>query len=106
MSATTPDALMLLGTRCPYCPAVLDGLTQLVKKGVIGKLEVVNLEVDPETAQQLGVRSVPWVRIGPYELEGQQTPAELAAWAERAANDEGMKDYLSELINSANINKA
>ena len=106
MSTITPDALMLLGTNCPFCPAVLDGLTQLVKKGLIGKLEVINLEVQPETARHLGVRSVPWVRIGPFELEGQQTPAELAAWAERAASDEGIKEYLAELINTAGIHKA
>jgi hypothetical protein len=29
-SRTPPDALLLLGTRCPYCPAVLKGLGELI----------------------------------------------------------------------------
>ena len=61
---------MLLGTHCPYCPTVLKELGELVKSGVIGKLVVVNIEQHPEVARELGVRSVPWVRIGPFELEG------------------------------------
>lgn len=96
---------MLLGSQCPYCPAVLQGLTELIKQGTIGKLEIINVEQQPEIAQQLGVRSVPWVRIGPFELEGRQTPAELAQWAERAAEGNGICEYISELINTGGISR-
>ena len=97
---------MLLGSRCPYCPSVLEGLSQLVKKGEISQLTIINLEQNPEIANKLGVRSVPWVRIGPFELEGQQTPAELASWAKRAASNEGIREYISELLNTGGIAKA
>ncbi|MCW8964027.1 MAG: thioredoxin family protein [Gammaproteobacteria bacterium] len=101
-----PDALMFLGSRCPYCPAVLEGLTHLLKSGEIGRLEVINIEASPEAASELGIRSVPWVRIGPFELEGQQTPGELKAWAERASGNEGVKEYIAELLNTGGIAKA
>ena len=81
-STTPPEALMLLGTSCPHCPVVLDALSELVKQGVIASLEVVNLEKKPDIAEQLGVRTVPWVRIGWYELEGLHSRAELQYWAE------------------------
>ncbi|TNF91581.1 MAG: HEAT repeat domain-containing protein, partial [Gammaproteobacteria bacterium] len=76
-----------------------------VKSGAIGKLEVINLEKHPEIAQEMGVRTVPWVRIGEYELEGNYTPGELAKWAVKAASPEGMKDYFSELLNIGQIAK-
>lgn len=101
-----PDALMFLGSRCPYCPAVLEGLTRLLKSGEIGKLEIINIEIKPEAAKEQGIRSVPWVRIGPFELEGQQTPGELKAWVERAASNEGIQEYIAELLNTGGITKA
>ena len=70
-----PDALLLLAPGCPHCPAVLEGLSGLLKEGVIGRLEAVNAAIHPERAAELGVRTVPWARIGPFELEGEQTPA-------------------------------
>lgn len=89
---------MLLGTHCPHCPAVLSALTDLVKQGVIASLEAVNLELKPEVARQLGVRTVPWVRIGWYELAGLHSKAELQQWAEKAGSDEGARDYFSEVL--------
>ena len=67
---TAPDALLLMGTHCPYCPTVLQGLESLREAGIIRKLEAINIEEHPEIAQAAGVRTVPWVRIGPFELEG------------------------------------
>ena len=106
LSSEHPEALMLLGTHCPYCPAVLDALSDLVKQGKLGQLTVVNLETTPEMGEKLGVRSVPWVRIGPFELEGRQTLAELAAWANRASSNDGMREYIAELLNTGGILKA
>ncbi|MFA7243314.1 MAG: HEAT repeat domain-containing protein [Sulfuricellaceae bacterium] len=81
-----PDALLLIAPGCPHCPSVLEGLAQLLKEGVIGALEAVNLAAHPERAQALGVKTVPWLRLGVFELEGVQSPAELRRWAEGAAN--------------------
>jgi thioredoxin-like negative regulator of GroEL len=93
-----PDALLLLTSTCPYCPTVLAALSDLVKSGDIGRLEVVNIGAHPEIAQQYGVRTVPWVRIGPFELEGLRSPAELKQWVERAGTPEGLAEYFHELL--------
>jgi hypothetical protein len=110
MSAPTPqpgpDALMLLGTHCPHCPTVLRGLSDLVKSGAVGKLEVVNIELHPEVARTLGVRSVPWVRIGPFELEGLRSEKELRTWAEAAGTETGYASYLDELLSTGKIDRA
>ena len=89
---------MLLGTHCPHCPAVVSSLAELVKKGVISSLEMINLEQKPEVAERLGVRTVPWVRIGWYELEGLRSKAEFEQWAGRVGRDEGVAAYFSEIL--------
>jgi thiol-disulfide isomerase/thioredoxin len=93
-----PDALLLLAPGCPHCPVVLQGLLELVEDGTIGRLEAVNIARHPEIAQQLGVRSVPWVRLGEFELTGLHSAAELRAWAERAGTSEGLAAWFGELI--------
>ena len=98
-----PDALLLLATGCAHCPVVLDGLSQLLKEGTIGRLEVINIAVQPEWAQELGVRSVPWTRLGPFILQGQHSPAELKKWALAANSLEGMADYISEQIKQGQL---
>lgn len=100
-----PDALLFLSSQCPHCPVVLAGLADLVKRGVIGRLEVVNLERRPQAAQSLGVRSVPWLRIGPFELTGAQTAAELEVWARRAVSSEGMSDAFHDLLKQGGLAK-
>ena len=93
-----PDALLLIAPDCPHCPAVLAGLSGLLKEGVIGRLEVVNVVVRPEQAAELGVRTVPWARIGAFELEGVQSPAELLHWAEQTNSLDGMADYFFRML--------
>lgn len=100
-----PDALLLLATACPHCPAVLEGLGALLKEGMIGRLEAVNLAAHPEFAQALGVRTVPWTRIGPFELEGALTPAELRFWADAASKPEGMKTYFFQMLKNGRRDK-
>jgi thioredoxin-like negative regulator of GroEL len=105
-SKTPPDALLLLGTRCPHCPTVLNALAAMIKAGVIGTLRVVNFEQRPDIAQELGVRSVPWVRIGPFELEGLRSEKELRDWAEKAGTTDGLGAWLDELLSTGKINRA
>ena len=98
-----PEALMLLGTHCPHCPSVLASLSDLVKAGVISKLEVVNLEQRPETGRELGVRSVPWVRIGQFEFSGLHSKVELQSWAELAGTEQGMTKYFEQLLGDGEV---
>jgi glutaredoxin len=100
---TPPDALLLMGTHCPYCPTVLKGLKSLQAAGVIGKLEAINIEQHPEVAQAAGVRSVPWVRIGPFELEGLRSEQELRNWAEKAGTEAGLAAWLDELLATGKV---
>jgi thiol-disulfide isomerase/thioredoxin len=105
-SMPAPDALLLISTHCPHCPAMLAALADLVKQGTIGRLEAVNLEQHPEVGQALGVRSVPWVRIGRIELAGVHGKAELAEWAAKADSEEGLADYFHMLLKEGQLPRA
>jgi hypothetical protein len=77
---------------------VLESLTQQLKQGNIARLDAVNIVNSPEVAQQLGVRSVPWTRIGRFELDGALSPKEVGEWIERATEGSGVDDYFSESL--------
>ena len=106
MPMPAPDALRLLSTRCPHCPAMLSALADLVKQGTLGRLEAVNLEQHPEVGQALGVRSVPWVRIGRIELAGVHSKAELAEWAAKADSEAGLADWFHMLLKEGQLPRA
>ena len=101
-----PDALMLKGTHCPFCPRVQQSLQELRESGHIGKLEILNIEKNPEVAKELGVRTVPWVRIGPYELDGLRSTTEFREWADKAGTTAGLSMWLDELLGSGQIAEA
>lgn len=94
---------MLLTSQCPHCPAVLAALADLVKQGEIRRLEVVNIECNPTAAEALGVRSVPWLRIGPFQFTGVRTASELQTWVRRAASPDGMSDAFHDLLKQADL---
>ena len=100
-----PDVLLLITSTCPYCPAVLAALSELAKQGEIGRLEVVNIGTHPKVAQQHGVRTVPWMQLGPFELEGLRSPAELKQWVERAGTAQGLAEYFHELLKEGALQK-
>jgi hypothetical protein len=98
-----PDALLLITPTCPHCPAVLQTVSEMVKLGQIGQLEVVNIAVHPERAARLGVRSVPWLKLGEFELEGLHSPGELRTWAGKAGTTEGLADYFNEQLKAGHL---
>ncbi len=103
MTVAAPDALLCLSSHCPHCPALLQILADLVKQGRLGRLEVVNLEARPQVAAELGVRSVPWVRIGPFAFTGQRSRQEMETWIERAGSAAGMADYFHTLLKEGDL---
>ena len=103
---SAPDALLLISTHCPHCPAMLAALADLVKQGAVGRLEAVNLEQHPEVGQALGVRSVPWLRLGRIELAGVHGKAELAEWATKADSEAGMADWFHLLLKEGQLPRA
>ncbi|MEQ1661613.1 MAG: HEAT repeat domain-containing protein [Thiobacillus sp.] len=100
---SAPDALLLLSSHCPHCPGVLAALTDLLKQGLIGTLEAINLEQRPDVAQALGVRTVPWTRIGRIELAGAQSKTELAEWAAKADSEAGIADWFHVLLKEGQL---
>src|SRR5512143_1962348 len=101
-----PDALLLISTHCPHCPAMLSSLADLVKQGAVGRFEAVNLEQHPEVGQALGVRSVPWLRIRRIELAGVHSKVELAEWAAKADSEAGMADWFHLLLKEGQLPRA
>ncbi|MCU7801111.1 MAG: thioredoxin family protein [gamma proteobacterium symbiont of Lucinoma myriamae] len=56
---------LFIAPGCPHCPNVLQALSELIKDGEIAEMEVSNMALVPEKAQELNIRSVPWIKIGP-----------------------------------------
>ena len=99
MSETAaPQALLLVAPGCPHCSAVLEGLATLVKEGAIARLTVVNIAAEPAEARRLGVRSVPWTRLGDFDLPGVLTLGELRGWAQGSGTEAGMARYVGDLL--------
>lgn len=97
MPDSAPRALLFTAPGCPHCPGVKAALEKLHKEGVISSLETVSITDAPDRAEELGIRSVPWLQLGEFTLTGAQTPQQLRQWAERAASGE-MRDYLRDLL--------
>jgi glutaredoxin len=90
--------LLFTAPGCPHCPGMKAALTVLQQEGAIATLEIVDATLEVERARQLDVKSVPWLRIGRFEFEGQMSLGDLRAWAERVAQPEGMKRYFFEML--------
>ena len=98
-----PEALLLIAPGCIHCGGNLAALTTLVKEGAVGRLEVVNIAEHPQPAAALGVRSVPWTRIGEFVLPGARSEAELRQWAGRAKEPNGLAEYFRELLGDGQL---
>lgn len=102
---SSPHVTLMIATGCQHCPTVLQALSEMIKAGTIGSLEIVNIQQNPERAQQFNVRSVPWVKIGNFELVGLRSQGELKQWVDRANDPAMMGTYFEELMTSGEINK-
>jgi thioredoxin-like negative regulator of GroEL len=103
---TTASATLFISSTCPHCPAVMQALTNLVKSGQLARLEIFNIEHNTEAAQTLGVRAVPWIKLGPFELTGLRSQNELLQWIERIHDPAMMGAYFAELITGGDMDKA
>ena len=102
-NTAVPDAELLIATGCAHCPVVLAGLGELIKAGRIGRLEVINIAQHPEIAEKRGVRGVPWIRIGPFELSGAHSRSELEELVDRAGSPQGLQAYLRDSLESGEL---
>ncbi len=103
---TSTEVLMLVGTHCSFCGPMLKIVSEMVKQGDFATLRVVNIEQDQTLASELGVRSVPWLRIGPFELAGVRNKEEIKLWLDRAASDDGITLYFEEILAEGNVSTA
>ena len=106
ITSSAPEVLMLMGSQCSYCLPMMQVLSELMKAGHIAELRIVNIEENTDLALQLGVRSVPWLQIGPFELQGSRTKQELLLWLQRASSFDGLTEYLDEVLSEGNIQLA
>ncbi len=99
------DALLLITVGCPRCPVVLEGLARLVKEGRLGRLSVVNVTAHPEQARAVEARALPWMRIGPFVLQGLHSYGELSDWAGAAAGSPDYGRYFSYLLETRELER-
>jgi hypothetical protein len=100
-----PDVLLLVSTNCPHCHNLQSLLEDCLSRKTISRLDVINIEQDAEPARQYGVRSVPWMRMGAFELEGGMTPAELDRWIELSHAPDGITIYIDEQLKQGRLDK-
>ena len=105
MSTDSPEAAFCLSSHCPHCPAMVQMLTEMVKQGVLARLDVVNIEILPDQAREWGVRSVPWLRIGDLELTGLRPREAVMTLIERATRPAGMADYFHDLLKDGELSQ-
>lgn len=99
-------AMMFMSESCPHCPAMMANLIDLLKSGELASLEIMNIEYHAQRAQELNVRSLPWLKIAYVELEGLHSASELKKWVGSVNTIEGMCDYLVMLLESGKLQKA
>ena len=93
-------AILFMTPGCPLCPGVKAALQTLRDEGGVSELEVIDATIETARAQSLGIKSVPWLQLGPFQFEGTLSLGELRTWAERALRDDGLKIYFYEMLKS------
>ena len=80
--SSVPNALLLTTPSCAHCAALKIILEKLLGEGLLAQVDIVDVTEQPTIAQQYAVRTVPWLKLGPIQLRGSQTEAELRQWLE------------------------
>lgn len=73
-------------------------LAQLREEGLIADIELVDATLETARAQALNIKSVPWLRLGALEFEGQMSRGDLRAWARSAETAEGLRHYFLTML--------
>ena len=81
-------------------------LEQLLNEGDIGALDVIDISLQPELAEESGIKSVPWLELGPLTFIGEQSLPELREWVIRLTEPEAMVDYYQKLLAGGELSVA
>ncbi len=98
-------ATLLVAPTCPHCPQMKKILSELLTKGDLASLDIVDISVDLERAEMLGVRSVPWLMLNTLELQGVHTESEIKYWLEQAALKDGRQQLFDSLLEVGQISQ-
>lgn len=98
MSHQFSKALLLTAPGCVHCAAVKKILDKLLVEGLIEELEIIDVSSQPNIANQYNVKSVPWLKLGPFELQGAQHETDLRKWISLLDEPDGMTRYLKHLF--------
>lgn len=98
MTNYPPNALLFVTPGCPHCATVKQALHTLQQEGQVADVRVVDANAQPELAEQHGVRSAPWLKLGVFTLTGAHTLGELRQWADWAHGEEGTSHYVAHLL--------
>lgn len=98
-------ATLLVAPGCPHCPKMKQILKQLYSDGKLASLEIIDISVELEKAEQLGVRSVPWLKLNTLELQGLHSETEIKDWIEQAAKETGRQQLFDSLLEVGQISQ-
>lgn len=96
---------LYIANGCPHCASLLQLMTQRIKQGTIGRLEIINISTRSQVAQELNLRSVPVTRIGPFEFEGALSAAEIDRWIGAGTSAAAIMDYMDEMLSHGKMHK-
>lgn len=97
------SARLVVSDGCVHCKNTLTILQGFVDQGLIGKPEIINLTRQPELAEEMGVRSVPWLQLDDLIFEGAHTTSELRTWIDRIHKGNYGPGYIGELLESGRL---
>lgn len=105
-SSHSIHARLFTAPGCPHCNGVKNLLEQLLQEESIGTMEIVDISRQADLAQELGIKSVPWLEMGPLIFVGEQKLQELREWVLRLSKPEAMVDYYQQRLTDGDLNLA
>lgn len=78
-------------------------LSDMVKNGGIGRLDVINIAGLPDEAQEAQVRSVPTMLLGQFRLTGAHSLSEIQEWIDKSNSETGLIDYLNQSFDQGEL---
>jgi len=103
MNTHTVKALFFYAPGCVFCPQVHHVLEQLLAEQQLDSLDAINIAEDTRLAEQLGVRSVPWLKLNDIVLFGQHSEAELQRWVELSRQGTANEHFILEQLESGQL---
>lgn len=100
---STPSCLVAISSHCPHCKSLINQLCKLSKDALISPLEIINIEAQPQFAEQYNIKTVPWFKLDGMIFHGLYTETELKHWANIANTENGYKEYITTKIDTGNL---